>query len=301
MKRSPVVMSEADRTSYIGGPCMAAILGVHPYSTPVAEWLRLTGRTGPIEVNDAMRSGHRLERAVLDYAGEELGVPIKPGPFILDLSHHIGGHLDGVPEACDKQIVEAKTVRNRKAWGEPGSGEVPPHVAAQALHYMGLAGADVCWVPVLFSGLEFAMFRVERDDAVIEQMRDMAAKWWTDYVVADLPPPPQTGEDAKRLFPSSAPGKAVIASDAVAEAVERLREVRDKLVLFEADKDALEGTIKVAMGDADTLLVRGEPAATWRSAKPAMRFDSSAFKLAEPEQYRAYSREVASRRFLLKG
>ena len=166
-------MTEADRTTYIGGPCMAAILGVHPYSTAVDEWLRITGRTGPIEVNDAMRSGQRLERAVLDYAAEELGVPVMPGPFLLDLSHHIGGHLDGVPQALDDQIVEAKTTRSRKAWGEPGTGEVPAFVACQCLHYLGLAGAQVCWVPVLFSGLEFAMYRVERDDDVIEAMRIM--------------------------------------------------------------------------------------------------------------------------------
>jgi len=290
-----------DRTAYIGGPTMAAILGVHPWSTAVGEWLRLTNRAPPVEVTDVMRSGMRLERAVLDFAGEELGVPIKPGPFLLDLSHHIGGHLDGIPEALDDQIVEAKTARNRKAWGEPGSGEVPPHVAAQCLHYLGLANAQVCWVPVLFSGLEFQMYRVERDDAVIDAMRWMAAKWWTDYVVADMPPPPQTGEDAKRLFPNSAPGKVAIASDAVAAAVERLRTLRVDLTRMEEDRDALEGTIKVCMGDADVLLVNGEQAATWRSTKPAMRFDATAFKAAQPEMHATFCREISSRRFLLKG
>jgi predicted phage-related endonuclease len=279
---------------------MAAILGVHPNLTAVGEWLRITGRAPPVEVNAAMRSGQRLERAVLDYAGEELGVPIKPGPFLLDLGAHIGGHLDGVPEALDDQIVEAKTVRNRKAWGEPGSGEVPPHVAAQCLHYLGLAGAQVCWVPVLFSGLEFAMFRVERDTAVIEQMREIAAKWWRDFVIADSPPAPTTGEDATRLFPQSSLGKAVIASDAVAAAVERLRAVRLGIAQGEEEKEALEGQIKLALGDADTLLVNGEAAATWKSTKPALRFDSAAFKLNEPVQYRAYCREQSSRRFLLK-
>jgi putative phage-type endonuclease len=279
---------------------MGAILGVNPYMTPVALWLQLTGRAPPTEVNAAMRSGQRLERAVLDYAGEELGVPIKPGPFLLDLGAHIGGHLDGIPQALDDQIVEAKTVRNRKAWGEPGTGEVPPHVAAQCLHYLGLANAQVCWVPVLFSGLEFAMFRVERDTAVIEQMREIAAKWWTAHIEADSPPAPTTGEDATRLFPQSSHGKAVIASDAVAAAVERLRAVRLGIAQGEEEKDALEGQIKVALGDADSLLIDGETACTWRTTKPAMRFDSAAFKLAEPDQYRAYCREQSSRRFLLK-
>jgi putative phage-type endonuclease len=287
------------RREYVGGPGAAAILGVNPYMTPVALWMQLTGRAPPVEVNDAMRSGQRLERAVLDFAAEKIGRKVLPGPFLRD--GILGGHLDGITEG-ELEVVEAKTVRTRRAWGEPGTGEVPPHVAAQCLHYLGLlAGAQVAWVPVLFSGLEFALYKVERDDAVIAQMREIVAQWWTSHIEADSPPAPVTGEDATRLFPTSAFGKAVIASDAVAAAVERLRAVRLGIAQGEEEKDALEGQIKVAMGDADTLLVNGEAAATWKSTKPALRFDSAAFKLAEPDQYRAYCREQSSRRFLLRG
>ena len=190
-------MNAEDRNTYIGGPSAATILGVNPWQTPVALWLQLTGRAPPVEVNDAMRSGMRLERAVLDYAGEELGTTVLPGPFVRDTRLPLAGHLDGVTQSGD--VVEAKTARNKSAWGEPGSGDVPPAYAAQCLHYMGLTGAKVAHLAVLFSGLEFAIYRIERDDQLIEQMRNLCWRWWQDYILTDTPPPPTTGADASLL------------------------------------------------------------------------------------------------------
>lgn len=291
-------MSE-DRTTYLGGPAAATIIGVNNFETPLALWQRLTHRAEPVEVNDAMRSGLRLERAVLDYAAEELHMPVLPGPFIRDLQLPLGGHLDGLTE--DGNVVEAKTARSRKDWGEPGSTDVPLGYQVQCLHYLGLMPrATVAYVPVLFSGLEFAMYRVERNDELIAQIREICARWWQMHVVADMPPPPVNAADATRLFPVDS-GTALIASDAVAEAVEKLRAVRTQIDELDAAREELEGQIKVAMGTAATLaLPSGEIAATWKTTKPSKRFDSGAFKEVHPALYAEFCREQSSRRFLIK-
>ena len=291
-------MTELSRDSYIGGPGAGTILGVNPWETPLSIWLRYTKRAPPVEVTDVMRSGMRLEPAVLAYAAEELQMPVLPGPFVRHVSLPLAGHLDGVTESGD--VVEAKTARSRKEWGEPGTGDVPPLYAAQAMHYLGLVpAARVCWIPVLFSGLEFAMYRIERDDTLIEQMRNVCWQWWRDYVLTDTPPPPQTGADALALFPRDA-GRVVIADDATVEAVAKLRAVRGLLKDLNTQEEELESLVKLAMGDAAVLSVNGETAATWKSAKPSMRFDSGAFKAAQPETYQQFCREQQSRRFLLK-
>jgi len=287
-----------DRSSYIGGPTMAAILNVNPYQTQLAAWLQFTGRAPPVDLTEIMRSGQRLEPAVLAYAAEELQMAVRPGPFVRDTRLPLGGHLDGVTESGD--VVEAKTARVRSAWGELGSSDVPPAYAAQALHYLGLVpAARVCWMPVLFSGLEFAMFKVERDDQLIEQMRNIAWRWWQDFVLTDTPPPPSTGADAALLFPRDA-GRVVIADDATVEAVAKLRTVRGLQRDLNMQEEELESRVKLAMGDAAVLSVNGETAATWKSAKPSMRFDSGAFKTAQPDVYAQFCREQSSRRFLLK-
>ncbi len=287
-----------DRSSYVGGPGAATILGVNAYQTPLALWLQLTNRSEPTEVNDAMRSGMRLENAVLAYAAEALETEVLPGPFLRDPLLPLGGHLDGLTNGGD--VVEAKTARVRSQWGEPGTDEIPPQYIAQAMHYLGLMpAAKVCWVPVLFSGLEFEMYRVQRDDALIASMRDICAAWWNDYVIKDVPPPPTTGADAALLFPKDT-GRIVVADDPTAEAVAELRALRQRVKEYEAREDELLSRVKLAMGDAATLMVDGTTAATWRTTKPTMRFDVSAFKAADPEFYIKFCREQTSRRFLLK-
>jgi hypothetical protein len=56
-----------------------------------------------------------------------------------------------------------------------------------------------------------------------------------------------------------------------------------------------------ALGDSDTLTNAGRTVATWKTAKPSARFDSAAFKEAEPELYSKFIKTgEPSRRFLLK-
>jgi putative phage-type endonuclease len=287
-----------DRRSYIGGPGAATILGLNQFKTPLALWQELTGRSEQQAINDAMRSGLRLERAVLDYAAEELNQPVMAGPFLRDPKLPLGGHLDGVTESGD--VVEAKTARSKRDWGEPGTDSIPLSYVVQCQHYLGLMpSAPVAWVPVLFSGLDFALYRVERDDATINAMREICVEWWNVHIIGDTPPPPVNGADALRLFPRDT-GATVIADDAVAEAVEKLRAARQQIKELEEARDALEDRIKSAMGGAATLTVNGEVAVTWRAGKPAMRFDATAFKTAQPQVYAEFCRPVESRRFLVK-
>lgn len=292
-------MSEVDRTSYIGGPTAAAIAGVSPWQTPVQAWQILTRRQPGPDLTAIMRGGQLLEPSVLTYASEELGFPVLPGPYVRDPSEPLGGHLDGIKEDRSA-IIEAKTGRGRNGWGEPGTDQVPAHVAAQVLHYMGLVPeARVAYVPVLFSGLEFAMYQVPRDDATIAALRELCLRWWRDYILTDTPPPPTSGADAALLFPRDT-GAVAIADDATAEALDELRAVRHQIKVAEEIRDTLEGRIKLAMADASVLTVNGDVAATWKVAV-SNRFDSSALKLAQPELYKQFTRPQESRRFLIKG
>lgn len=289
---------EIDRRLYLGGPDTAAILGVSPWETPLSVWLRKTGRADPVEMNEAMRAGQVLECAVLNFAGEELGYPVKPGPFIHQKRTHLGGHLDGI-KADKTELIEAKTSRVRNGWGEPGTDEVPAHVATQALHYLGLVPtAGVCWVPVLFSGLEFALYRVERNDELIGQIREMATRWWRDYVIADQPPPPINGADVALLYPRDS-GAAVIADDVTVATHRELLDLRVRMKADEARRDELESRIKLALGEAATLTIGGDVAATWKTSS-SNRFDAQALKAAQPEVYQQFVRPSTNRRLLVK-
>lgn len=291
-------MSEVDRNSYIGGPDAGTIANVSPWDTPVALWNRKTRRHPPTELNAAMRSGQLLEPALLVFASEELGWTVQPGPFVRDPRDPLGGHLDGIKDD-GTEGVEGKTVRRRNGWGEPGTDQVPPHVAAQCFHYMGLMPQmRVMHIPVLFSGLDFALYRVERDDGMIAALRELCVNWWRQYVETDTPPPPTTGNDAALLFPRDS-GRVVVADDATAAAYAELLTLRARMKADDDRRDELESRLKLALGDASALTVDGKTAATWK-ASTSNRFDATAFKAAHADLYQQFTRPSESRRFLVK-
>lgn len=292
-----------DRRSYIGGPGAATIAGVNKWQTPLELYLYLTGRDGGItEVNSAMRAGLLLEPAVLAYAAEELGQRILPGPFVRLPDAPLGGHLDGVVDG-QPEIIEAKTARSRDGFGEPGTDEIPPQYLAQIQHYFGLMpGARVCWVPVLFAngGFQFEMYRVERDEAIVRELQRRCVEWWHDHVERDLPPAPRNGSDAAKLFPRETLERAE-ADDATVEAWHELVGLRRAAKDLDERREALEARLKLALGPAAVLGYGDQVLATWKTAKPAARFDAARFKVEQPEVYAQFCSPVASRRFLVKG
>lgn len=285
-----------DRRTYLGGPAAASVVGVNPYRTAVNLWQFLTGRQQQDDPSEAMQAGLLLEGAVLDYAERQLG-KLERGVFLRDRElPYLAGHLDALTAEGD--VVEAKTSRSRDGWGEPGSNQIPFAYHVQALHYMGLSGARQCWVPVLFGGLTFAMYLVPRDDDLIRQLRAACVVWWTKYIETDCPPPPETAEDIALLFPRSTE-RGVQAGDATYEAYRHLLDVRERQKVLDAEREALEGTLKAAMLDAGALLRGDQTLATWRTTT-SKRFDTTAFKAAHADLYAEFSQPVESRRFLLK-
>ena len=72
-------------------------------------------------------------------------------------------------------------------------------------------------------------------------------------------------------------------------------------------KEEIEGRIKFAMQDAETLCLPGtlesnpKAVATWKSAKDSTKFDQDAFKADHPGLYDQYCKTVpGTRRFLIK-
>lgn len=71
---------------------------------------------------------------------------------------------------------------------------------------------------------------------------------------------------------------------------------------LEKTQSSLEDDIKIAMGEADTLVSpTGEVMALWKNTKPTMKFNAKAFQQADPAGYAKYMEPTASsRRFTVK-
>lgn len=212
---APLATVQADRTKFIGGSDVAAILGVSPYRNVVDLWLDKTSPRAEGNHNAAAkRRGSRLEPYILDMIREEHGLQIVAAneryidPELPFLAAEIDfEYLD--EETGQVENGEIKTVHpfKTKEWGEIGTDELPLHYVAQVQHGMGVKKARRCRTFALI-GDELKPYVVERDDELIAVMRDQAATFWNNYVVPRVQPPidykaENVLETLKRLYPGT--------------------------------------------------------------------------------------------------
>lgn len=86
----------------------------------------------------------------------------------------------------------------------------------------------------------------------------------------------------------------------LAQAMKELRELDQQAKAIEERKEFLQDSIKAEMTSRGVdELSAGQFRATWKECT-SHRFDSKAFKEADPVTYEKYNREYKVRRFLLK-
>ena len=261
----------AERRKGIGGSDIAALLGISPFKTPVDLWMDKTGRADPVPDNPAMRLGRELEPAVLARYAEQTGRGVS----------HIGTLVDGIYVAnvdalAPGRIVEAKTSRH-------GWDDVPEWYRAQVMWYLGffprVATGDIAAL-FLMDG-SFHVYPVERDDATIAGMREIATDWWHRYVVADVAPPPMSEADCKALWTSHAASKTVVAVDGVRDSIANLKALKTEAKRIADEIERHEFAVMREMQDAEILTgPDGKKLATWRSNKDSDRVDWQAIAVA---------------------
>jgi predicted phage-related endonuclease len=172
---------------------------------------------------------------------------------------------------------------------------------AQLVHEATVFGVETVYLAVLFGGQEFVLIRKDITEEMKEAHVQEMAKLW-GHVQAGTALPPETSDQARALYPVSQEGLKT-ASQSVEQAAAILADIKAKIKALEAQEDQLATMLQGYLADSDTLVtVDGRVLATWKSAKPSMKFDSKLFASAMPDIYRQFTvSSPGSRRFLLKG
>lgn len=207
---APQAIAAPDRTKFIGGSDIGAILGISPWKTAVDLWL---DKIQPPKENGgnaaAKRRGSRLEPYIADMIESEHGMPIarRNERYIDPEVSFFACEIDAENTAGEN--VEIKTVHPFKAkeWGAEDTDALPIHYVAQTQWGLGITGRDKCHVFALI-GDDLRRYLVERDDETITAMRERAAAFWTTYVLAKLRPPidyahSRAQEALRRLYPGT--------------------------------------------------------------------------------------------------
>jgi putative phage-type endonuclease len=241
-----------DRRSGIGGSDAAAVIGISPWSTPLAIYERKLGLVPDVEETAAMRWGTILEAPIADEYARVTGRQALVAPMQRHPQHPwMIAHVDRVVDT--DRIVEIKTSARGEAWGEPGSDDLPAHYLTQCQHYLSVTGARVCDVAVLLNGSDFRIYPVERDEALIAYLIEREGKFWREHVLAKNPPEAVTLEDAKRRW-TAIKGKTYAACEKAMALLRVIRSLRQSQKADGAQEREAMFALLTLVSDSETIV-----------------------------------------------
>ena len=281
----------AQRLTGLGGSDIGAILGLNPWRTPYQVFLEKIGEAEPFEGNLQTRFGSYAEEFVAREYCEQTGRQVhRFNPMLRHPTAPLIGHVDRlvVPAGAKKashmgQIrtdlgLEAKTASafatgRASEWGESGSDQVPEAYLVQCAVYMALTECPKWDLAVLFGNTEFRIYHLTRDMELEAMILDEAARFWTDHVIARVPPTPSSEAEARQRWPRHSEGKVLEADDALAVMFQHLADCKRRGKEQAEEEQALKDLILPLLADADSVR-RGEMSlATYRANKDSQRTD----------------------------
>lgn len=303
------------RSRGIGGSDAAAALGFSRWKTPVKLYLEKLG-----EIDDEDRAdgplywGQVLEDIVAKEYAKRTGTKVRRRNQAIFHKEHdfMLAHLDRSVDG-ERKVLECKTSSDYMAdqWGPDGSDDVPDDYLIQCQHALACTGYESADLAVLIGNREFRIFKIPRDDALIDGMIDREREFW-NCVLTRTPPPPMTAQDILDLYPVDN-GEQVLAGEPEVATWRELVQLRALLKDGEAKKGELEDILKKFMEPASEIVdSEGRKLITWKKPKDshitdwqAVARELVALHKIDPDDFQGTIEDhtatrVNSRRFLVK-
>ena len=304
-----------ERTKYLGGSDIGAILGLSKYRSAVDVWMEKTGKTFSQKDSLPLRFGQFAEDFVArEYALATGYALIKHEKAMIHPQYaYMRGHIDRLvveeggalinAQGQARRILECKTANPfaQSDWGEIGTDQVPLTYLVQCAWYMMLCNIDQTDLAVLFGNADFRIYAIQRDAELEQMIFERAIDFWENHIVKDLPPKAVSELDYQQLFRQSSPSKAVEADSETAQLIQKLRDLNQHIEQYEIEVSQMKQGIMARMQDAEVLTLQGKTLATWRAPKPTLRIDSKRLIEEHPDLVALYQVPIQnSRRLVIK-
>lgn len=297
----------------IGGSDAAAAVGISPYKSPLELWMEKTGRDGdmpkpdPHDEDSPVFWGNILEPIVAELYAKRTGNKVRRVRSILqhpdnDKAFMLANLDYAVSGSLEVQILECKTAGE---WGSKHWRDgVPDYIQCQVQHQLAVTGKQVADVAVLLCGQKLEIFRVERDEEVIERLIELERHFWW-HVENDIPPATDGSESSAKalnyLFPRETLDTINFTDDAeLSGKFAELVSVRNDIESLTEYEDTLKQAIQQQMGDyGKAVFATGH--VTWKRSKDSITLDTATLLKDQPELLARYPQTKAgSRRFLIR-
>ncbi|MEY8431516.1 lambda-exonuclease family protein [Lachnospiraceae bacterium 48-42] len=284
----------------LGGSDAGAVCGLNPYRTAMQVYDDKTTDATEETDNEAMRQGRELEDYVARRFMEAAGKKVRranfmyydeENPFMLaDVDRMIVGENAG---------LECKTASPYLAdrWK---NGEIPVSYQIQCYHYMSVCNADAWYIAVVIFGREFKYYRIERDEEVISDLRQIERNFWESHILKRILPEPDGSELADKVisgyFKKSM--EETIPLRGFDEKLGRRQELESLLDEMTTEKKQIEQELKLYLGEAEAA-ENANYRVSWKSVN-SQRIDEKRLKEERPEVYEQYRKTLSFRRFTIK-
>jgi len=271
------------RKQGIGASDAAAAVGISPYQSPLELWMIKTGRDGdmpkpdPDDDSSPMYWGNILEPIVAQHYTRRSGNKVRKVNAVLQHAdadkHWMLANLDyAVINNADVQILECKTAGEwgAKLWRDG----VPAYVECQVQHQLAVTGRQAADVCVLLCGQEIKIYRIERDEALIEKLIELEKQFW-HCVETDTPPKVDGSESAGRalkyLYPNDSGDVLDLTEDShLCQVFADLLAARGTIAKAQQQENLYKQTLQEKMGEASRIIFpAGE--VSWKKNKTGSR------------------------------
>jgi predicted phage-related endonuclease len=178
---------------------------------------------------------------------------------------------------------------------------VPEWYQLQVLHQLAVTGRKWADVAVLLGGQEFRIYRINRDEDMIQNLIQLEQEFW-HLVQTDTQPKADGSESSARALALLYPHDNGITLDyaddtAMNSLFTNLVEVRTTRQQAEAQEEAIRQQLQEKLGDA-TVAVFADGKVSWKRSKDGVGVDTKRLLAEHPDLSSQYSMtKPGSRRF----
>jgi putative phage-type endonuclease len=291
----------AERRRRLCGSDAPALLGESPYGSLYGLWLDKTGQSVDEPQNDAMRRGHWLEPHLADWFSEKTGLAVRRcGMLAARDRDHMGTNPDRFSE--DGGVVEIKSTSvhsdTAKEWRNGG---IARHAYIQAQQQLAVTGRSHAWFVVWIDPTPMVRGPIGRDEDLIARITARSDEFWAVNVLGGVEPEVDlatvTEEEIALRWPAEIKGSAVEARYPahVRALLEERAELKARISGDDKRAKEIDLALRAMAGDAEALLVDGQPAVTFKSQRNTPSVDK-ALETDHPEIYARYVTRSSSRR-----
>lgn len=298
------------RKTGIGGSEVAAILGLSPWKTAVDVYLdKISDVVEKDESNERQEAGNMLEDALRKWferrTGKKVIMPVmEKEPFFRHAKYPFlfvtpDGLIEGRQEGLELKNVDKDFSilwpKNQDA------NQVPKMYQVQCMHGLEVMDYEEWSLAPLIGGNDFRIYEIKRNKNIGSDLIELVVHFWENHVLKRIPPAPSNPRDTVKLYPAHNPELEKIATKEVLESIERIKELRKQIKVFEQEEDNHMTLICNYMKDAEFLKdAEKKVLATWKS-QSSNRFDTNRFKQDHSALYGQYLNNINSRVFRFKG